>query len=876
MTIALAKHLVATGVISAAVMDDALQRQVLFGGSIGTNLMEMGQIDESALTVALSEVHHLPVAPPDLLTHWDPRMLKLFPPRLAQKYQVVPVTVSGRSVIVLAAARPHPLMVDEIGFMLSLSMKIHMVCEARLQILYRDWLGIEIDSRFGVLGDFLGGYQVSPPAAVSPPPLVMAEQKLEVPPGEEAAVVDPTKVKQVLDTVEVADRLENAKREKARSGRISLSKATEACMLAEHRDELVDIILRFSRQFVPFVGLFVVSNKAILGWDAVGAEGARVRIRKVRIPLSAPSVLKTVLETRAHYLGMLPDSGINEELLQTLGRSKPRNVLIVPLLLKERPIGLLYGDGGSKAVRGERLMELLVFMSRLSGAFEQLILRKKAEEKAPSLVESAAFAEEPPPVELPVDLGNKENDWSEFNQEVQTDFKEKNQPPETAKEEHREEAKEEPVLVEEEIFEARQRLPAIDPEQLGIPKMPSFFNASDQRVREEPVQVLPLDQKEEGTINVVDGETEVVVLDASSDFAPVSETKEKEWVAPQEPLPQKTRDEPAEGLSLESPPEPVQESEGSEDEAKTLIVARPGLSPDLFVQADLNDLNRMERLADELVGGITGVMTRACEQLCAIGPAAIPSVFKRFPGKLSFDVRSSHDTVPPLAEHGELIRCLLELGEGVVAPLLGRIEDADPRVRYYVVKCLGELRQPKVVPFLAGRLYDREAFVRLAAIDALQLYRKTPEYDAMLAGLRSRLKDDDFDQQAIAAALLGNFKDREALLPLMGLLNSHSKMVCRVAQESLSYITKQDLGTGEKKWIQWWKIHKGEPRVQWLIEGLRSKNRDIRFSSAQELGQLTSQYFDYYFDAEKKEREKAIDQWEEWWQEKGRGMRLED
>jgi hypothetical protein len=140
----------------------------------------------------------------------------------------------------------------------------------------------------------------------------------------------------------------------------------------------------------------------------------------------------------------------------------------------------------------------------------------------------------------------------------------------------------------------------------------------------------------------------------------------------------------------------------------------------------------------------------------------------------------------------------------------------------------------------------------------------------VLIGLRKRLRSDDADQQAVAAALLGNFKDLDALPLLVGLVKNRNKMVARAAIESLSYITKQDFGTSERKWLKWWKQHKGESRIQWLIAGLGSKNRDVRFSSAQELSRLTDEYFGYYFDSPKAERERAIERWQQWWREKGR------
>ncbi len=159
--------------------------------------------------------------------------------------------------------------------------------------------------------------------------------------------------------------------------------------------------------------------------------------------------------------------------------------------------------------------------------------------------------------------------------------------------------------------------------------------------------------------------------------------------------------------------------------------------------------------------------------------------------------------------------------------------------------------------------------VRLNAIDVLVSYRGSDSFDALLANLRHRLRSAVPDQQAIASALLGNFQDVEAVDDLIALVKSPDKMVARAAQESLSYITKQDYGHSRRKWSKWQKAHKGESRMLWLIEGLRSKSRDVRFSSSRELKQLTQQYFGYDYDAKQSDRELACRRWEQWWEKTG-------
>jgi hypothetical protein len=957
MTLELARHLVERGLVDAAQMDDVLQRQVLFGGALDTNLLEAELLDEARLMSALAEVTGLPQATPELIGQRDARIPKLFPARLARKYQTVPITMSGRSLLVLARGRLDPLWVDEINFMLSLSVRIHVVCEARLQVMLRDWLGQEIEPRFAVLAERLGPFPGLPHAAaeaalpaeagsgstadLEPAPEILAarealagrEEPSAPPPVAEPLAAPPARVALALDSLAAREAVERARLEQVRSGRLSLPEAAQACLQAEDRDAIVDVILRFSRQYMEFVGLFVVHEDSLYGWDAVGSLDARERIRRMRLPAQAPSVLRTVLQSQASFLGPLPASGNNQELLQALGRSRPLNVLVAPIHVHGRVVALLYGDAGLRSVRGQRLSDLLVFLSRLSEAFERLILRRKslkpgsvpdprrasrdALPRATPRVEPPAAPVEPPaapveppaapveppaaPVEPPaagstpilqggdltamltdtpgpgpeaaperVEPPPDETDFSGLDQvappvapgtasEAVFDappaspaadsgpFGQAPRPPGAGLEEAmREEG--EPLVVDAGFLDDQEPPPAVPAAALDVPAA----------LREERVRIEELEAEAPETIVAVDTEQDqdVVVVDTERSFipgdpdpaAPVSAAATGRFPAV---LPAVTPLELEEALAAE----PDRRSDARA--ARTV------------------DLARMQELATRLVMSSAAEAALARAELAELGPAALPVLMPLFPGRLRFDVRGAHDRVPPLSEHGELLACLIDMGPEACQAVAEKLEAPDPIQRYYAVAFLGVVPCARAVGRLAGRLYDRDARVRLTAIEVLHAYRRTPGYEAMIRGLRAGLRSTEPDQQAIAAALLGNFRDVDSLPDLVMLLGSSSRMVSRAAQESLAYITKQDLGGSERKWLKWWKAHKGESRVRWLIEGLRSKNRDIRFSASQELQKLTQEFFGYYFDSDRADRERAIRAWEQWWEEKGKHMRFD-
>ena len=861
MTLALAKHLVEHRLVPANAMDDALQRQVLFGGSLDTNLLEMGLVTEPSITQALCAAYQVPMATPRLLGQRDPRAIKLLPSRLSQKYQILPVLISGRSLFVLTCAPLDPVVVREIELLLSLPLVPHLVCEARLTILFKEWLEVEIEPRFAALGEKLGAFRGAEPARarlpVPPPPPVAAKPV----PVASSIQIDKKKMAVVLGDVETSERQEEARRTKARTGAISLKNATRGCLSATDRDTIVDTTLRFARQFIPFVGLFVINNDSVLGWDAVGSEDARERIRKIRLSGGMASVLHTVLQTNSPYLGPIPDQLGNNQLLQALDRKRPQNVLIIPIQIQKRIIALLYGDAAEQTIHGGRIADLLVFASRLAAAFEQLILGKKSEPQggdekrqasAPSPKPSprpAALAQpaSPPAVSAPAPVAaqsvlrpeeslvstNDVLDLPEWDDSMIAEARKNWQPLE-------ETAAPETAATKLSKWEAEQSVFQPTPEDA----LPSFPVAAEEKPALEPAeQRVKLEDAPEPTDQ---GPSEI----------------EGNWE-------ETDRLEPTEGGP---PPLPIVEDRSTQPVAAARA-AQPSvvMSPEdrgSFAPATSSSWGS---LAETLAKDVDPDRTQyAFEQLAKGGAEAIDALLAFFPGRLRQGAPSAAEGASSLSQCGELLRCLIQIGPVAGPALASRLGHSDSMVRLYATKLLGEIFYPPAVQQIARRLYDLEVEVRRAAIEVLQAYRKTHEFDRMLKQLRDQLRYPPPTLQAIAAALLGNFKDREAIPLLIDQVRAAQPLVSRAAIETLCHLTRQSFGNSVSRWNHWWEVNQQEHRIHWLIQGLHSKDVNTRYGAHQELVSITHENFGFQIDASKEVREAAVGRWEQWWRDKGR------
>ncbi|HWE30097.1 MAG TPA: hypothetical protein VHB97_18935, partial [Polyangia bacterium] len=153
MTSRLASLLVQDGLVSAKKMAEAFQRQVIYGGTLDTILLEMDVVDEQVLLEALARSSSLPIAG-DLPTPEQLQGLKLrdwMPLPMSERHRAVPVELDGNVMRVLVIDPPDRKQLDELGYTLSLSIEPIIVPEYRFVQAVEMVYGTLIPARFASL-----------------------------------------------------------------------------------------------------------------------------------------------------------------------------------------------------------------------------------------------------------------------------------------------------------------------------------------------------------------------------------------------------------------------------------------------------------------------------------------------------------------------------------------------------------------------------------------------------------------------------------------------------------------------------------------------------------------------------------------------------
>jgi hypothetical protein len=149
--------------------------------------------------------------------------------------------------------------------------------------------------------------------------------------------------------------------------------------------EVTLLILRYAGEVVNRSILFMAKKDEVRGLGQFGIElpGGRspdLAVRNIRIPLSAPSLFRTVIESRRTYQGPLESNEQNNYFIDEIGGQRPDTVLAIPLVVDQKIALIVYGDNvpEQKPIRGIETLE--IFMNQAGLALEKALLERKLAE----------------------------------------------------------------------------------------------------------------------------------------------------------------------------------------------------------------------------------------------------------------------------------------------------------------------------------------------------------------------------------------------------------------------------------------------------------------------------------------------------------------
>lgn len=132
MAVKLGDMLVQAGLITSDQLDKALLEQKNTGAKLGSCLVKMGFITEDAITAFLGKQLNLPTV--NLSSaELDPQVLKLIPAEIAQKFQVMPIKRTGRTLFLAMSNAADVFTMENIAFLTGMEVKPVVCAETSLE-----------------------------------------------------------------------------------------------------------------------------------------------------------------------------------------------------------------------------------------------------------------------------------------------------------------------------------------------------------------------------------------------------------------------------------------------------------------------------------------------------------------------------------------------------------------------------------------------------------------------------------------------------------------------------------------------------------------------------------------------------------------------
>jgi hypothetical protein len=142
--------------------------------------------------------------------------------------------------------------------------------------------------------------------------------------------------------------------------------------------EIALMILRVAAEYVDRGVLFLAGQKEFIGLGGFGVTGDGVpmnlRVRRIRVPLSEPSIFSEVRKNRSTHHGKLKKTEWNQRLVMQLGTVYPTEVVAIPVVNRERILAIVYGDNARDKVPIGSVDGLEIFLAQAGNAFEAALV----------------------------------------------------------------------------------------------------------------------------------------------------------------------------------------------------------------------------------------------------------------------------------------------------------------------------------------------------------------------------------------------------------------------------------------------------------------------------------------------------------------------
>jgi hypothetical protein len=376
----LGRLLLARGLVSAAHIAAATEAQILFGGRLGTNLVEQGSIDLDMLARVLAQLHGLT---PALQRHFesaDRALTARLGTELAAQWRAIPLYQPAGSLgIAVASTDPLPEAgVLALGRALGAAVFVTIAPELRLFYYLEKLFGIQRPVRFMRPPPRPAGAQAALPGRADAHPDSERRRFAETL-GERSPPEPPSRL------ARIALRRLPAERPSETTGLASLAEATALIRRTVDRDRIAGLVIAALRQSwaggLSGAMVLTIHRGLIAAWKGFVRASACDNLESVVLPLEAPSLFQLLLSSPAPYGGPPPEppSELDLRMWSVFGTERPDAIFVAPVIVRDQVVAVVYAHseqpapGDCKSSADPRLLAVSDLAGAAAAAFHQMV-----------------------------------------------------------------------------------------------------------------------------------------------------------------------------------------------------------------------------------------------------------------------------------------------------------------------------------------------------------------------------------------------------------------------------------------------------------------------------------------------------------------------
>jgi hypothetical protein len=310
--------------IGLSQLESALRNQVLYGGRLGTNLVELGFLDLELLSSYLAELSGFPVATPSLLDDADRGLLDKLGADDAHRLRAVPLATleTGSAAVAMVDPLDAPA-TEAVAAKLGMQVTPYVVPELRALYYLEKHFGTPRRARFlrtarpGTDPESERRRQ-QPAGGIAMPPTFTLEPRRNRA-SSQAPIT--TAIPTTLGFAAACERIDTA----------------------TNREAIADAFVEYGKGRCDALVMFLIRDGNAIGWRASVGRGKP--IEELSLPLGGTSALQAAHDASGTFLGPPPSQTrpIETALWAALGAEPPPvDVLVVPVLVKQRVVNLVY------------------------------------------------------------------------------------------------------------------------------------------------------------------------------------------------------------------------------------------------------------------------------------------------------------------------------------------------------------------------------------------------------------------------------------------------------------------------------------------------------------------------------------------------------